>query len=171
MEPMDGQIVMYSGGATTRQEAVYVLLDVNEKAIAVVHYIFDPEADIEIVPAFEFAYPANVKGAVLNRYSGEDLQALLEEFTGVESYNVYELTYTVASPTRPHLKVPSMPATGYAWGNEAGSSTYWLTYTKATTANTIQIKMTQPGLTDKFLFKSSDGMFSHILICTYKPAN
>ena len=171
MEPMDGQIVMYSGGATTRQEAVYVLLDVNEKAIAVVHYIFDPEADIEIVPAFEFAYPANVKGAVLNRYSGEDIQALLEEFPGVESYNVYELTYTVASPTRPHLKVPSMPATGYAWGNEAGSSTYWLTYTKATTANTIQIKMTQPGLTDKFLFKSSDGMFSHILICTYKPAN
>ena len=170
MEPMSQNIVMYSGGATTRQEALYILMLDGEVPFAAIHYVFDPFADIYVEPAFKFVYHDNVSGATLNRYTESDLQTYLDEFYGVEPHNVYELVYTVASPTRANISVPSQPAFGAAWGNEAGSKDYWLTYTKVN-AKTILVKMTQSGVKDYFVFKTSDGMFSHVLICTYKPAN
>ena len=170
MEPMSQNIVMYSGGATSRQEALYVLLAEGDVPFAAVHYIFDPFANIEVEPAFTFVYPDKVKGAQLNRYSGSDLTTYLEEFYGVEPHNVYELVYTAASPTRANINVPSQPAFNAAWGNESGSKDYWLTYTKVK-AKEIVVKMSQPDMKDHFVFKTSDGMFSHVLICTYKPVN
>ena len=171
MEPMDNNIVMYSGGATSREEALYVLLAEGDVPFAAVHYVFDPLADIYIEPAFTFVYPDNVKGAELHRYTGDDLQTYLEEFYGVEPHNVYELVYTVASPTRPQVKVPSAPAFGTAWGNEAGTDDYWLQCSYTASTRQLKVTMKEAGLVDKFVFKHSDGSFSHILICTYKPAN
>lgn len=170
MEPMSQNIVMYSGGATTRQEALYVLYLEGDVPFAAIHYVFDPFADIYIEPAFTFVYPENVKGAELNRYTGSDLTTYLDEFYGVEPHNVYELVYTSDSPVRANINVPSQPAFGAAWGNESGAKDYWLTYTKVS-AKVILVKMTESDKKDHFVFKTSDGMFSHILICTYKPAN
>ena len=172
MEPMSQNIVMYSGGATSRQEALYVLFAEGDVPIAAVHYIFDPYADIELKPAFEFVFPDNVSGATLSRYTGEDLKTYLDEFYGVEPHNVYELVYTVPAPTRANITVPSQPADGAAWNNYPPSANYWLTYTKVN-ATTILVKMTNPkaGAKDHFVFRTSDGLFSHVLICTYKPAN
>lgn len=172
MEPMSQNIVMYSGGATSRQEALYVLFAEGNVPIAAVHYIFDPYADIELKPAFEFVFPDNVSGATLSRYTGEDLNTYLDEFYGVEPHNVYELVYTVPAPTRANITVPSQPADGASWNNYPPSANYWLTYTKVN-ATTILVKMTNPkaGAKDHFVFRTSDGLFSHVLICTYKPAN
>ena len=172
MDPISQNIVMYSGGATSRQEVLYVLSLEGDVPFAAIHYIFDPEAQLDLKPAFEFVFPDNVSGATLTRYTGDDLSTYLDEFYGVEPHNVYELVYSVPNPTRANIVVPSQPADGASWNNYPPSPNYWLSYTKVD-ATTILVKMTNPsaGAKDHFVFKTSDGLFSHILICTYKPAN
>lgn len=140
---------------------------------AAVHFIYNPVADIEIAPVFEFAYPEMVSGASLSLYTGSMLSAILTDFggaNGLKESRVWELKYTVAEPQMAMIKVPSLPFGDAAWNNYPPMPNYWLTYEKVN-SDTILVKINTATAknNDYFVFKDADGLFYAVLVCTYAP--
>lgn len=141
---------------------------------AAVHFIYDPTAEINVTPAFSFTYPDMVSGATLARYEGPMLDVILADFggmNGLKASKVWELKYTVAEPSMAMITVPSMPFDGAAWNNYPFKSDYWLTY-EPMTSDSILVVMDPDNAknNDYFVFKTADGLFDAVLVCTYEPA-
>ena len=51
-----------------------------------------------------------------------------------------------------------------AWGNESSSKQYWLTHKMSGSKMTVTMK--ESGLTDYFVFRTSDSNWSWVLVCT-----
>lgn len=146
-----------------RLECFVVFFDAtSETPIAIVDVIYNPGG--EASAPFAFVYPNYVKGATLERYTGE-LLPILKSYSIPESA-IYILTYTVPEPQNTVITCPGSPYYDCAWGNETGSTDYWLTH-EMTGANEMMVFMSEAGKTDYFLFGNmNSGGFTAALVCT-----
>lgn len=168
VEGLSPDFYVYTSACTGRDETIVVLQTLGLDGESMVnfvafHIIFDPNASVGSAP-FSFQYPDMVNGATLAKFSG-DASQYTSEFYGLTADNIYELTYTSQNASMAMLNVPSMPAFEAAWGNESGSSSYWLTYEQME-GNVIYVDMKESGKTDYFVFKNADETFHALLICT-----
>lgn len=169
LEPANPSIYCMMNGLTEKTEVIFIFKGQYSVNLAAIYFIYDPAAAGASAP-FSFQYPDMVSGATLEKYTGET-EGLLSEHWGLTADNIYALTYTSAYPSMAMINVPAMPAFDAAWGNESGSSSYWLTYEQQGD-NVILVNMTETGKTDYFVFRNADGYTCNaILICTYEPAN
>jgi hypothetical protein len=88
---------------------------------------------------------------------------MFEPNANFDERNVYELKYSNTS-VKAEITVPSAPAFDAAWGNESSSKQYWLTHKMSGSKMTVTMK--ESGLTDYFVFRTSDGNWAWILVCT-----
>lgn len=162
-----------------RQEmiVVYQTIGVDGESFvnyAAVHFIYDPSADINVAPVFEFTYPDMVSGATLAKYEGPMLEEILANMggmNGLKASRVWELKYTNPEPSMAMVTVPSMPFDNAAWNNYPVQSDYWLTFEPAG-SNSILVFMDPDKAqnNDYFVFKDADGLFYAVLVCTFEPA-
>ena len=153
---------------TTEAAEALFLVSGTKGYIAAVYVTFDPTMEVE--SPFKFVEPEKVEGlATLSKYTGELLDTILEEFGGqgfdsIDGRNVYELRYADTSVSA-KITIPGSPAFGLAWNNfEDDPDSYWLTC-KATTKQ-MTVTMKESGKVDYFVFKTSEGNWSWILVCT-----
>ncbi|MGM9734977.1 MAG: hypothetical protein ACI3ZL_01045 [Candidatus Cryptobacteroides sp.] len=151
-----------SACGSERLECFVVFFDAtSETPIAIVDVIYNPGG--ETTAPFAFVYPDYVKGATLEKYSGE-LLSELKSYTIPESA-IYILTYTVPEPQNTLITCPGSPYYDCAWGNETESPEYWLTH-EMSGANQMMVFMSEAGKTDYFLFGSQTSGFTAALVCT-----
>lgn len=138
-------------GISGYQAAVYVTYDYS----------------MGIPSPFAFTNPSSVEGeATLARCEGNMLEMAMAEFernANFDERNVYELRYSSTS-VKAEITVPSSPVDSAAWGNYPVSSNYWLTC--KVNGNKMTVTMKESGYTDYFVFKTADGNWAWILVCT-----
>lgn len=143
-----------------------VVLEGEDGYIAAVYVTYD--VAMGIPSPFAFVDPDAVAGmATLTRCTGKALETALEMFNANANFderNIYELRYT-GTDVRATVTVPSAPAFNAAWGNESNSTTYWLTHTMSGSKK-MTVAMKKSGETDYFVWKTSDGMWAWVLVCT-----
>ena len=90
---------------------------------------------------------------------------LLKDFSNVnfDARNIYELKYSGTS-VKAEITIPSAPVGNAAWNNYPISANYWLTC--KVSGNKMTVTMKESGLTDYFVFKTTDGNWAWILVCT-----
>lgn len=149
----------------TENAEALVLVQGADGYVAAVYFTYD--FSLGIPSPFAFTDPSSVEGkATLARCEGDRLtEALLmfEKNANFDERNIYELKYSDTS-VQAEITVPSAPAFDAAWGNESSSSTYWLTHKMS--GKKMTVKMTKSGLTDYFVFRTSDGNWAWVLVCT-----
>lgn len=162
-EGSDSGFNIYLRG-TENAEALILIQGASDN-IAAVYVTYD--FSIGIPSPFSFVNPSSVEGkATLARCEGDRLAEALLSFEANANFderNIYELKYTDTSVSA-KITIPSSPAFGVAWNNENSSSNYWLTCKVSGKQMTVTMK--QSGLTDYFVFKTSDGNWAWVLVCT-----
>jgi hypothetical protein len=162
-EGSDNGFNIYLRG-TENAEAL-VLTEGAEGYTAAIFVAYD--FSIGIPSPFEFTNPSAMAGkATLTRCEGDRLATALTMFepnANFDERNVYELKYSNTS-VKAEITVPSAPAFDAAWGNESSSKQYWLTHKMSGSKMTVTMK--ESGLTDYFVFRTSDGNWAWILVCT-----
>ncbi len=149
----------------TEPAEALIVIEEGEGYAAAVYVSYD--YSIGIPSPFEFTNPSAVEGkATLSRCEGDRLTAALEEFgsnVNFDERNIYELKYTTTS-VKAEITIPSAPADNAAWNNYPVSSSYWLTCKVSGKKMTVTMK--ESGKTDYFVFRTSDGNWAWILVCT-----
>lgn len=149
----------------TENAEALVLVKGAEDYIAAVYVTYD--FSIGIPSPFEFTKPSSMEGkATLARCEGDRLAEALLSFepnANFDERNIYELKYNSTS-VKAEITIPSAPSDNAAWNNYPVSSNYWLTCKVSGSKMTVTMK--QSGLTDYFVFKTSDGNWAWVLVCT-----
>lgn len=162
-EGSDSGFNIYLRG-TENAEAL-VLVEGAAGYFAAVYVTYD--YSMGIPSPFEFTNPSAVEGmATLARCEGEILETLLVEFTpnaNFDERNIYQLTYSDTSVSA-EITIPSAPADNAAWNNYPYKNNYWLTC--KVSGKKMTVTMTKSGLTDYFVFRTTDGNWAWILVCT-----
>ena len=162
-EGSDNGFNVYFKG-TENAEAL-VLTEGTDGYTAAIFVVYD--FSIGIPSPFKFTNPSEVEGlATLARCEGDRLAEALTMFetnANFDERNIYELKYSDTSVVA-EITVPSAPAFGAAWGNESSSKQYWLTHKMSGSKMTVTMK--QSGLTDYFVFRTTDGNWAWVLVCT-----
>lgn len=139
-------------------------MDGSDAPLAVIHAVYDSNA--EMPAPFSFVEPDKVQGATLEKFTGNPYNYGIY---GVPANKIYLLTYTDDNPQNAKINCPGAPMYDCAYGNDSGSSTYWLTH-EMLSANTMLVKMTSSGEYDYFLF-GNNNFISGALLCTKVSAN
>lgn len=162
-EGSDSGFNIYLRGAENAE--ALVLVEGAAGYFAAVYVTYD--YSMGIPSPFEFTNPSAVEGkATLARCEGEILETLLVEFTpnaNFDERNIYQLTYSDTSVST-EITIPSAPVDNAAWNNYPVSSKYWLTC--KVSGMKMTVTMTKSGLTDYFVFRTTDGNWAWILVCT-----
>ena len=162
-EGSDNGFNIYLRGTETAEALVLTEGEEGYDAAIFVAYDFS----IGIPSPFGFTNPAAVAGkATISRCEGDRLAAALAQFepnANFDERNVYELKYSNTS-VKAEITIPSAPFDNAAWDNYPVSNTYWLTCKVSGSKMTVIMK--QSGLTDYFVFKTSDGNWAWVLVCT-----
>ena len=162
-EGSDNGFNIYLRG-TENAEAL-VLTEGAEGYTAAIFVAYD--FSIGIPSPFEFTNPSAMAGkATLSRCEGDRLATALTMFepnANFDERNVYELKYSNTS-VKAEITIPSAPVDNAAWDNYPVSNNYWLTCKVSGSKMTVTMK--QSGLTDYFVFRTSDGNWSWVLVCT-----
>lgn len=149
----------------TENADALVLVQGADGYIAAVYVTYD--YSIGIPSPFAFTDPAAAEGkATLSRCEGEILETLLVDFApnaNFDERNIYELKYSDTS-VKMEITIPSAPVDNASWNNYPVSANYWLTCKVSGSKMTVTMK--QSGLTDYFVFRTTDGNWAWILVCT-----
>lgn len=162
-EGSDSGFNIYLRG-TDNAEAL-VLIEGAAGYFAAVYVTYD--YSMGIPSPFEFTNPSAVEGkATLARCEGEILETLLAEFepnANFDERNIYKLTYSDTSVSA-EITIPSAPVDNASWNNYPYKSNYWLAC--KVSGKKMTVTMTKSGLTDYFVFRTTDGNWAWILVCT-----
>ena len=164
-EGSDGGFNIYF--RTTEDAETLYIIQGEAGNIAAVYVTFD--YSMGIPSPFTFTDPDAVAGkASIGNYKGELLETILSEFGGqgfdsIDERHVYELKYTSTS-VKATITIPSSPVDNAAWGNYPFKSNYWLLCSVSGKKMTVTMK--ESGLTDYFVFQTSDGNWAWVLVCT-----
>ncbi len=149
----------------TENADALVLVQGRDGYIAAVYVTYD--YSMGIPSPFEFTNPSAVEGkATLTRCEGEILETLLAEFepnANFDERNIYKLTYSNTSVSA-EITIPSAPVDNASWNNYPYKSNYWLAC--KVSGKKMTVTMTKSGLTDYFVFRTTDGNWAWILVCT-----
>lgn len=165
---MNGITVYIGESVASGKGCIIVLKDANMVNFAAIHLIYDNAATGSA--PFSFAYPDNVSGATLEKYTGPLINEIKGFFYGVDENNIYELKYTTEFPSMAMVNCPCEPVNGTAWNNwddatEGPIANYWLTY-EMMSSTQILVDMAEVGKSDYFVFASASWDVLGVLVCT-----
>ena len=168
VEGVSNGIIVYIGeSVASGTECIIVLKDSNGLNFAAIHLIYDSSASGSA--PFSFAYPENVNGATLEKYTGPLLSEIKSEVYGVDESLIYCLTYTSEEPSMAMVNCPCEPKGKASWKNYDESTgetipNYWLTYEME--GSQMYVIMSEVGKEDYFVFENSSYQILGVLVCT-----